>query len=148
MNKKIRKLNLCPECATACGVTEEFNLDKSIASLGDVLKGMGVSESSSTNSVCSYCKTTGNEFKNNPRMGCSQCYKIFAQDLKKMFESMEIIKLHAGKVPKGQTSRIVPAELYDTLKKAMQEAIELERYEEAARIRDKLAEIAKQNTPV
>ncbi|MCI8412840.1 MAG: hypothetical protein HFE47_01915 [Clostridia bacterium] len=89
--------------------------------------------------ICSACGTTGNEFLHSGFVGCSECYKEFAPLIMPVIKRMQGDVSHVGKVPLG-VENSVSAE-YERLKKELDKAIELEEYEQASIIRDRMRQL-------
>lgn len=89
--------------------------------------------------ICSACGTTGEEFLRTGFVGCSQCYKEFAPLIMPVIKRIQGDVSHVGKVPLG-VENSVSAE-YDRLKKDLEKAIELEEYEQASIIRDRMRQL-------
>ncbi|MEM7014823.1 MAG: UvrB/UvrC motif-containing protein [Verrucomicrobiota bacterium] len=158
---KVQKVNLCEECAKSKGVTDPTGFN-----LADLLKGMGkesVQEKSSRGATCTNCGFSHGDFKKTGRMGCSDCYDVFEDELEGLLKAMHKGLQHAGKRPGGFTPDFAEEFDFDEIQAdseepdprnriaALQEqlatSIEDENYEEAARIRDELREIEAQLAP-
>ena len=72
-------------------------------------------------------------------VGCSECYKEFAPIIMPVIRRMQGDVSHVGKVPLG-VENSVSAE-YERLKKELDKAIELEQYEQASIIRDRMRQL-------
>lgn len=97
---------------------------------------------------CKECGLTYSEFMKVGRFGCSKCYDSFQSALDKSIASVQGSSSHVGKKPKGyvtKTQKLVEelSEL-DRLSIKLQDAIEKEEYEEAAKIRDRIRTIKKE----
>ncbi len=89
---------------------------------------------------CKVCGMTYDTFILNGRFGCSACYTHFEKQLEKSLRQIQGATAHIGKRPKGfvsKTQRII-SELSEVerLSIKLQDAIEKEEFEEAARLRD------------
>lgn len=148
INGKKKEQHLCEECASEHSsfmVRNPFtNQDFSI---GGLLSGILESYSTVENNeevgevpVCKYCGMKYNEFLEHGRFGCAKCYQSFGKLLGKSFRTLHGADVHTGKKPKGyvsETNRIVNGlSEYDKLSIQLQQAIEQEEFEEAARLRD------------
>lgn len=99
--------------------------------------------------TCSSCGTTYEEFIRKGRFGCASCYKSFNSQLAKTFKGIQGADIHTGKRPKGLVmaasdkvaSNFTEAE---KLSLKLQEAIEKEEFEEAARLRDLIKQMKKE----
>lgn len=91
--------------------------------------------------VCPRCGLTYEEFLQNMELGCSTCYETFGQFIKNLLVRTPWQK---EAPPKGAEIRDEEPDkhlqLY-RLKRKLQELLDKEAYEEAAKIRDKIREI-------
>ncbi|MEY4940109.1 MAG: hypothetical protein RIQ93_1844 [Verrucomicrobiota bacterium] len=137
VNNKVHKVDLCEACAQAKGVT-----DPSGFSLADLLLKASLNPESSSNGVrCEHCGFAQNDFKKQGRFGCPVCYETFRSLVEPMLENMHNGTAHNGKIPHRALER---KSLYDRLTKLeldLTDAIKSERYEDAARTRDEIAQV-------
>jgi len=138
VNNQIHKLDLCEECASAKGVTDPTGF-----SLADLLvKTSGdSSEGASTQLVCEVCGFTQADFKKLGRLGCPSCYERFKPILDSVLANMHKGMTHLGKVPSHALERKSFHDRMSALDGKLQSAIKSERYEDAARLRDEIAEL-------
>ncbi|MCH7521820.1 MAG: UvrB/UvrC motif-containing protein [Candidatus Marinimicrobia bacterium] len=87
-------------------------------------------------------------FKKTGRFGCSQCYQVFRSGLDNLLEAMHRNTEHHGKVPThfidAATAEEQATESFmdiSELNAKLDEAISIEDYEEAARLRDSIAQL-------
>ncbi len=143
VNGKMHKVDLCEACAQAKGVTDPggFSLADLLlkASLNPEALG-GESASPAVGVACPACGFTPADFKKQGRFGCPQCYQTFAGMVAPMLENMHKGVRHAGKVPEKALRRRSLAERVAELEAGLAAAIKTERYEDAARLRDELAQ--------
>ena len=93
---------------------------------------------------CPNCRTSLEHIATQGKLGCSQCYKVFREELKPLLITAQAGLKHVGKVPKQWQDKQKNVELEDRIMKAeteMQKAIVKERYEKAAECRDELARL-------
>lgn len=92
--------------------------------------------------TCDVCGMTFEDFKNTGRLGCTNCYKVFSDRIDPVIKRIHGNVSHSGRVPKEYTSAAktekVQINEVDILKKKLDELIKLEKFEEAAVIRDKI----------
>jgi len=87
---------------------------------------------------CPYCGLKFMEFRNAGRLGCPHDYEVFREELMPLLENIHGERRHVGKAPKRQPrGRQMRAELTQ-LRKQLQQAVNREQYEDAARLRDKI----------
>jgi len=159
INGAKKEQHLCEECATDyTSFQMEKPLMNSELTLGDLLstlldnytsnekRNTGEANPSVT---CESCGTTYEEFVQKGRFGCSQCYMNFSSQLGKTFKGIQGSEIHNGKRPKGyataSTDRILKefSEL-EKLALKLQEAIEKEEFEDAARLRDLIKQLKRE----
>lgn len=152
--------HLCEECATNYTSFQMekplLNSDMTLNSLLSTLLGSynaNSTEKSDTKSqilTCKNCGTTYDAFLTRGRFGCSECYGSFKSELGKTFKRIQGAETHTGKRPKKyqpskeKTRDKLTEEQKLTL--GLQEAIVKEEYEEAARLRDLIRELKKEET--
>ena len=138
----MKKVNLCDSCAKEKGVTDPVGFK-----LTDMLKGVGSEEKSgsavtSDGSKCEHCGFTQTDFKKTGRFGCSRCYKVFSDGLDNLLEAMHRHTMHTGKVPSQFSgSRQIGKHRLDELNANLEASVNSEDYEEAAKLRDAIAEL-------
>ena len=138
---------LCPECMKKM----ELNLVKGdIQSfLSSVLSVLGNEKKTEEKPsvVCTACGLSYAEFEHTGRLGCAQCYRDFANQLKPSLQKIHGRTQHAGRKPQN----FVPdpkAELNQRLaelRKLMDKAVETENFEEATVLRDKIRAMESKN---
>lgn len=135
VNNKVHNVDLCEACAQAKGVTEPGGF-----SLADLLLKTSLNPEPA-GLRCAKCGFTQADFKRHGRFGCPACYEAFEGLIEPMLDGMHKGTRHVGKVPQSALNR---RSLYDRLTKLetdLNEAIKSERYEEAARFRDEIAQV-------
>jgi protein arginine kinase activator len=92
--------------------------------------------------VCGVCGTTLSDIKETGMVGCSICYEVFSDYLRaQLSEDGHELTAHLGKTPaQGSEADKVQREVL-RLQHMLRELVEFERYEEAASVRDRLAEL-------
>jgi protein arginine kinase activator len=101
--------------------------------------------------TCNNCGTSYDEFVQKGRFGCSKCYHNFNSQLGKTLKGIQGAEMHTGKRPKGfvtaGSDRIFKGiSESEKLSLMLQEAIEKEEFEEAARLRDLIKQMKKEET--
>lgn len=161
INGTKKEQHLCEECAADY---TSFQMEKPILNseltLGDLLSTLleAYSAPDSNNEpgenisdfVCKKCGTTYEEFLQKGRFGCAECYRSFNSELGKTIKGIQGSDVHTGKRPKGyvtSTDQIIKG-ISETEKLTLKlhEAIEREEFEEAARLRDIIKQMKKEET--
>jgi protein arginine kinase activator len=76
-------------------------------------------------------------------VGCSVCYQVFSEYLCSVVQGDAELSAHLGKVPQqGSEGDVVRREVM-RLQRMLRELVDHERYEEAASVRDRLAELGR-----
>ncbi len=152
INGRKEEMHLCEECAKELGVMEEFSFEPfTMDSLFGNLLGAGAKAFNSLSGVdrCTYCGTTFNDIVNTGRVGCAHCYDKFERKLEPSIEKLHGRAKHIGKnvsytEEKNETEKESVSEL-DKLKADLKLAIQEQRFEDAAVLRDKINELGKED---
>jgi protein arginine kinase activator len=90
---------------------------------------------------CAVCGTTLTDLKESGLVGCAKCYQIFAEYLEASFRGSAEPTEHLGKMPqRGPETDTLRHEIM-RLERMLRELVAYERFEEAAGVRDRLAEL-------
>lgn len=135
VNNKVHKVDLCEDCPYKENVTDPEGF-----SLGDFLVKAPAALAAHKHLQCEYCGFTPMDFKKSGRFGCPHCYEVFKPMLEPMLRNMHKDVVHRGKVPSRAIARLSRQRHLQELEKSLREAIAVENYEEAARLRDEIAE--------
>jgi protein arginine kinase activator len=135
---QIKKVDLCEECAKNKGVDDPTGF-----SLADLLMGLGASQELAqgggvAGASCPSCGFSQGDFKKAGRLGCPDCYAAFAEGLAGLLKTMHRGVRHVGKTPGTQRPPPEVGDRLDRLQKELAQAIAVENYEEAARLRDQI----------
>jgi protein arginine kinase activator len=135
-----RELYVCEQCAAQNG----FDPGSPMA-LTDFLFGVGVQAETvppDDRKKCHSCGMGWKEFNKKSRLGCQSCYEDFATELAPMIEAMQNGLRHVGKVP---ACAVMDVEL-ESLQAALDRAVGLEDFEEAAILRDRMRDLSGRET--
>jgi len=149
VDDQMSELHLCDECARkkSMQMEQQFGLSDLLAGLVDYGKQPGGVEQQTEALQCPACGLTYDDFRKIGRLGCSECYTAFAKFLGPLLKRIHGASVHAGKLPpQTEQSVVIKAQkVKETglpgLKEQLQQAIEREEFEEAARLRDKIKEL-------
>ncbi len=90
---------------------------------------------------CPECGIKFVEFRNSGRLGCPHDYQEFREELTTLLENIHGETRHCGKTPRRlPQNRQAQSELVQ-LRKQLQQAINREAYEDAARLRDRIRQL-------
>jgi len=147
IDEKMTELHLCEECAQKKGAQMEshFGLADLLAGLAD-LGGQFTKTKKETKIKCPRCGLTYEDFKKVGRLGCGECYSAFKEALMPLLKRIHGSTQHYGKSPKKVTRLVKAKTDMQDLKTRLQKAIQLEEFEEAAKLRDKIRETEKKKS--
>lgn len=141
VNGVVTEHNLCGYCAAAAGYSGAAH-----SSLGDMLASMFGDALNSGSVVgkkhCECCGASFSDIAEKGRVGCSECYKTFYEQLLPYMRRVHSSTKHVGKIP-NRAPLIVKKEddSIESLKMQLNELVRQEKFEEAAVIRDKIKDI-------
>lgn len=151
VNGKKEEMYLCEDCARELGVMEEFEFEPfGFDSFFGNLLGAGENVFNALTGVdrCTYCGTTLNDMVQSGRVGCAHCYDKFASRLSPSIERLHGKTKHVGKhisyteeaeeATPEKEAETPKKETMASLKEEMKKAIQEQRFEDAAVIRDKI----------
>ncbi|MDD5108114.1 MAG: UvrB/UvrC motif-containing protein [Candidatus Omnitrophica bacterium] len=156
IDEQMNELHLCEECARTKSeaMEQQFGLSDLLAGMVDFQKPSSNKEEEIVNTKCPACGLSYVDFKKIGRLGCGECYNVFRKYLAPLLKRIHGSNQHIGKSPLKGPAKIKPAISkvnkqridLEELKKQLQNAIQKEAFEEAARLRDLIKEIeAKSN---
>lgn len=133
---KMQKVNLCEPCSKEKGVTDPAGF-----ALADLLLGLGAAQEIERGTAVQRCPSCGfsqNDFKKTGRLGCAVCYDTFSEGLSGLLKSMHKGTAHAGKIPARLMRSMQLEKELRALKSELQLAVQNEKYEAAAELRDRI----------
>ena len=94
--------------------------------------------------ACPNCSTTFEDFRKNWRLGCPFDYEVFREELMPLLEKIHNETRHAGKCPKRAPRSGEQQATLIQLRNELKRAIAAEDYEAAARLRDRIRDIERE----
>jgi len=146
VNDEMTELHLCEACANQKGaqVESHFGLSDLLGGLAEVGKAQEPEEEVAAK-TCPSCGMTYEDFRKVGRLGCAECYVTFKRNLATLLKRIHGSPHHLGKSP-GRLVKPPKVKLELTeLKKRLEQAIEMEEFEEAAHLRDQIRELEHQD---
>lgn len=161
VNNKKSVINLCADCARETGNQFPTAMD----GIGSILSGlMGLDTLWSTSQIpsaktvkkCPVCGMTQAQISQEGKLGCSECYITFIDEMRPLLRKIHGNCLHHGSIPQGDGSAPVTLPSDDektgkmaettqseleTLQRQMKDAIAREDFEQAAALRDQIKQI-------
>ena len=145
---KPREYHFCDEHARQHLTPAEEPAETS--TMGDLAKKLAVSPgggrepSAADKQVCPNCNITFLEFRNSGRLGCPFDYEVFRDELMPLLENIHGETRHSGKVPRRAPRNTQQQTTLIQLRNELKRAVAAEDYEVAARLRDQIKGIEKE----
>lgn len=158
INSETTVVHMCSECAAKRGLLDQEGLP--FAMLSNISEALfaGIKQQMPLNGlICSECGCTPMSFKETGRLGCPNCYKDLKLLVNAIVESSQKGMTHTGKHPYSsessdeqktdmdasncairKTKKKIKEQKDNDLQNQLALAVKEERYEDAARIRDKI----------
>ena len=147
IDDQMSELHLCEECARqkSAQMEQQFGLSDLLAGLAEFEK--PAKEAEAVISLkCASCGLAYEDFKKIGRLGCGDCYTTFRKYLASLLKRIHGSNIHLGKSPITAAKAVTKKTDMQELRQKLQKAIETEAFEEAARIRDQIKELEKNQT--
>lgn len=143
INGETREAHLCTNCASQLGYDSIFSWGTEPFGFGldSLLSNMvGQTKSVKPRSAvsCSLCGATAEDISRTGRVGCAECYHIFADMLHPYITRIHGNTKHAGRVPDGAGGQLKLRRKVDSLRADLQKAIDSQEFERAAELRDEI----------
>lgn len=141
VNGKMAEVHICEACAEEKGT--EF---KTYFNFGDLLAGVPGLENAlggpgkKTPLVCKGCGMNYTDFAKNGRLGCAACYASFQKPLEVVIKQVQRSNAHVGKKPSRIPKETRSVHDLRQLQERLRKSIQSEAFEEAARLRDEIAQ--------
>jgi protein arginine kinase activator len=133
-----KESHLCQECAEKQQIIKHQELNLSAILQSVIGQHIGPLTDELARLTCPSCGIKYMEFRAGGRLGCPHDYEVFQEALEPLLQRIHRASRHVGKVPPRAAQHATrQAELMD-LRQQLRRAVEAERYEEAARLRDLL----------
>jgi protein arginine kinase activator len=135
----VKKIHICQECAGKKGIDASlpFSFSDILNALSQGIKGLQVS-SAERGRTCPLCNLRITTLLKQGRLGCPQCYDVFAQTLDEIIRQVQKAPRHAGKVPARFLQSEDVRQRITQLEQTLVEAVRAERYEDCVPLRDEL----------
>lgn len=171
INGQVSDIWLCSDCAEKMGVGGMFSSFGGFGGFGDF--GLSGDFDSLLGSIfggaplrampkqtrCNVCGMSFSDIAEKGKVGCANCYELFADQLKPTIERIHGKNIHVGKLPgknaptgsepnlpeksKAKATKAEPQveETVDSLRAELKKAVQNEEYEKAAQLRDRIREM-------
>ena len=146
VDSQVLQRALCPDCARRlaqeAGGSPDVLLMQVLAGLEGLLGRPGAAAKKSLQ--CATCGLRYSQFQETGRLGCADCYESFREPLTELLRRVHGSDQHRGKLPKGSREarrRAHGREELASLERQLKTAIDKERFEEAATLRDEIQKL-------
>jgi protein arginine kinase activator len=129
---ELRELNICEDCAAKNGLSIQPPDLLTDFLMGKGKKPVSQKEPQQPLRKCVVCGMSDVEFGKISRFGCAECYDVFETEVEDVARSVQKGHRHVGRFPGTISSKEDMAKLSGML----DEAVAVQNFEEAARIRD------------
>jgi protein arginine kinase activator len=150
INGQMTTVNLCDGCSKEKGVTDTMGFGLAEAFLGPSGEATKPPIVSAPSDACPACGFTYAQLRKIGRMGCPECYGAFREGLDNLISAMHKGTRHIGKKPGDPAPQPVPSfnreeveAAIEKLRGQIQQAVEVERYEDAARFKAEINALTK-----
>lgn len=143
-NNVKKEVHMCEACAEQKGIA--FKHQTTIQQFLQTIQkqgGKSAPRERENEPACPDCGMTWSAFRAAGRFGCAKDYEVFRERLAPILDDIQAgERIHVGKHPRrdGEVAQRV-REVADC-RRRLREAVETEDYEEAARIRDRIASLS------
>ncbi len=134
-NNEVTHHHLCESCAQELDVSAQGNSGED--SVSSMLSSMY--DEFEKSEECVVCDTTLEEFKKTGRVGCENCYSVFADQLQPLVKRIHGADQHVGSSARGgKLQKMSGQRKRQILEKDLERAVKKENYEKAAELRDRI----------
>ena len=130
VGEELKRTDLCQDCARETGAVQPSGF----LSAENLMTGMGQSMTTGLEK-CPACGYPVDSLQKTGRLGCAVCYEKFSVLLVEALTESQKGLTHLGKRPGRKLAR------REDLEAELRQLIQTEQYEEAAKIRDRLAKL-------
>ena len=138
VNGEKNQLRLCRECVKKYQPGGDMS-----GLLAAILSSMAKAQAAN-DKVCSHCGMTLAEFRKGGVLGCAGCYEDFRDELKPVLTKIQGRSQHAGRRPRVNEAQEARLNQIRALRADMEKAVQEERYEDAALLRDRIKALNEQ----
>ncbi|WP_195576659.1 UvrB/UvrC motif-containing protein [Paenibacillus sp. 1001270B_150601_E10] len=155
VNGQKTEFHLCESCAREKGdilqgANDSFSIHNLLSGLMNLdqptglqngLYGFSMNKPVPEKLKCDHCGLTFEQFSKMGRFGCDECYHAFSSRLDPILKRVHGNVVHVGKIPKRSGVVMNQRRELEDLRKQLQESIQLEQFETAAELRDRIREL-------
>ncbi|MBE6761129.1 MAG: hypothetical protein E7551_02470 [Ruminococcaceae bacterium] len=136
LNGVVEEKHLCSYCAANNGYGNVGGL--SLTNMLASMFGESVSRGKPISKRCKCCGASFSDIAQSGRVGCSECYTTFRNELLPSLNRLHGKAIHIGNTPVEEKNEDSLEERIKKLKKQLADAIKAEEFEKAAELRDEI----------
>lgn len=150
VNGKETNWALCPDCAAAMDKEKGASLFSDMSDifqgglLGGLFNSVHAPSAAKEEKKCNLCGATFRQLCEEGKAGCPACYLSFREEFAPTLSRLHGSASHRGRVPGALREKKSKEDKIASLERDLKEAIEAEKFEDAAVLRDKLREMRAQ----
>lgn len=144
VNGQVTEAHLCHECAGKLGYDLGFKAVNYFDSALSNFVGGHQQKASEPVQHCPLCGASQNDIAKTGKVGCAQCYATFSSMLMPFIKRIHGNTEHVGKIPASAGAGLKLKRELEDLKQELKAAVDLQEYENAARLRDRIIELEKE----
>lgn len=152
VNGVTKEMHLCGECAKQMGYGDLFSsFPAATMGLGDFFGSIfgetnRALSGTAKNRTCPSCGFDLADIARLGEVGCPQCYTLFEKELLPSIQNLQGSAEHTGKVPRSAGKNVRREKKIETLRAQMQKAVDNQEYEQAAKLRDEIKKLEKEES--
>ncbi|MGM0365398.1 MAG: UvrB/UvrC motif-containing protein [Actinomycetota bacterium] len=152
VDDEVERIKLCAQCAKHVSMGSDNEILEGIAELmvkmfegrnSDSKKELRAGHDSEDKKKCYNCGISLRTIKKKGKVGCPECYSEFADILLPLLETIHGSTEYKGKVPLNSSFKFKVEKKIRDLKWRLEEAVIVENFEEAAKLRDRIKRLQK-----
>ncbi len=141
VNNQMVEIHLCETCGEEKGTDfkTHFNFSELLSGLSDL--GSAFRSEQKSDAKCKVCGLTFEEFGKTGRLGCASCYQSLSKMLVPLVKRVQRSTTHMGKKPSKISNAVRHTVDLRDLHERLRKYIQLEEFEEAAKMRDEIRKL-------
>lgn len=148
-----KEMNLCEECSQKLGISNNWSMPIDFSSflgdfIGDYTQAFSPLIQGAKVLKCNKCNRTYDDFISTGKFGCDNCYEVFSNNIDSLLKRVQGSNRYTGKrinfTNKNIDSNNKEENKKDKIKRLkikINELVKLEKYEEAAKVRDEIKKL-------
>ena len=136
---EITTRHLCGDCMAKMYMDNASgNIKSLLSTILSAITGDTALGSAEKDVICPRCGMTLSEFTRTGHLGCPKCYEAFREQLQPMLLQIHGRVQHAGRQPLSTAEEQRKRSATEQLQRQMEQAVALEDFETAAKLRDQI----------